>query len=365
VASDGDTAFASLTPDARYVAFTSDADDLVPNDVNGADDAFLYDLETRELELLSNKHGTDETPMGHSYAPVLSDDARYVAFTAYTFELTSPPPLTGGLWVYLKDRQRGTIRRLPADYACAYWVDMSGDAAFIVAEGYTNCQGSVEDGDYDSSYEYDLFADGVRALGMQDGGDNYRPAISRDGRFIVWATRPPMSRGVLASQLQVFDREADGVETLSFLGFNYESTDISDAGNIIAFSENGQIYRYDRDSAEVTAVSRNPLGEIGNGTSYQVSLSGDGRYLVFMTSATNLVPGDTNDATDILLYDANDDSLERISTAPDGTEADGDTKRPFISGDGSKISFISKARNLLPAATTGNFQLYVLTRAPD
>ena len=361
--SSGDTAFSRMTTDGRYVVFESDADDLVPNDLNGRNDVFLVDLETGQLELISKKYGAEVPSDGDSFLPVASDDARYIAFTAYAFELTSPAPPTGGLWVYLRDRQAGTTRRFPADYACAYWVDMSGDAAFIVTQGFSNCADSVQkDGDHDSTLEYDVQTGEYRYLGVtDDGGDNYRPAISRDGRFIVWAIRPPMTRGAMTSQLQVFDREMDTVETLPFYAFGYESTDISDDGNLIAFSQNGQVYRYQRDTAELRLVSKNASDESGNGSSTQVSMSGDGRLLVFTSAATNLTEGDTNGSDDVLLFDSNSGTLETISVAPDGSQADGDSRYPFISGNGEKVSFASKARNLLPLADTGDYQLYVRT----
>ena len=65
---------------------------------------------------------------------------------------------------------------------------------------------------------------------------------------------------------------------------------------------------------------------------------------------------------DVFMYDAELDSLERVSVAPDGTEADGESQRPDISSDGKRVSFISKARNLLPAATSGDWQVYVWSR---
>lgn len=94
-------------------------------------------------------------------------------------------------------------------------------------------------------------------------------------------------------------------------------------------------------------------------------MSGDGRLIVFRSTATNLIPGDTNEAADIFLYDVSTDGLERLSVTPSGVQADGDSRKPTISGDGSKVSFASKARNLLPAATQGNYQLYMRTLSPD
>jgi Tol biopolymer transport system component len=242
---------------------------------------------------------------------------------------------------------------------------MSGDARYIVAEGFSNCQGGLEEGDHDTSLEYDLESDETRYFGVTDNGeDNYRPAISRDGNFVLWAMRPPGTRGEYVSRLQVFDRSMGTTVTLPLYAFHYGSTDISDSGDVIAFSSNGQVYRYVISTDEIALASAGPDGAQGDGTSDQVSLSGDGRYLVFRSRSANLVDGDTNAFADIFLFDAMNEGLERLSVAPDGSESDDDSQYPSISGDGAKVSFSSKARNLLPLATSGNFQLYVRTLTP-
>ncbi|HEX6273550.1 MAG TPA: hypothetical protein VFZ53_10925 [Polyangiaceae bacterium] len=362
--SDGDAAFSRLTPDGRYVAFDSEAGDLVANDLNGRSDGFLFDLETRELELISKRYGGDDPAQAYTWLLVPSDDARYVAFTAMSYELTAGTP-PEGIWVYLRDREAATTRRFAASYACTYWVDMSGDARFIVAEGFSNCQGGLEEGDHDTSVEYDLETNETRYFEVTDGGqDNYRPAISRDGRFVLWATRPPGTRGQYVSQLELFDRTLDTTTTLPLFAFNYESTDLSDSGDVIAFGSGGQIYRYVIGADELALVSANSLGEEGDDFSEQASLSGDGRYLVFRSSSTNLVDDDTNGVADIFLFDAMSGALERVSVAGDGSQSDDDSRYPFVSGDGSKVSFSSKARNLLPLATSGDYQLYVRTLTP-
>jgi Tol biopolymer transport system component len=361
---DGDASDSRLTPDGRYVVFSSDAPDLVSGDVNGFSDVFLFDLETRAIELISKRFGGDDPGMGHAWQPVASDDARYVAFTGYSYELTSPPP-DDGIWVYLRDRVAGTTRLLGADYACAYWVDMSGDGAFIVAQGNTRCDGGRDEGDFDSAFEYRMPSGEMRQLEVEDSEDNYRPVLSRDGRFVVWASRPPMTRGGLASQLHVFDRDTQEVETLPMLGFGYSSIAISYDGNFVAYAHNQQVHRYDRSSMQLTFVSKDGSGTLGDDFSEDVAMSGDGRLIVFRSRATNLIPDDTNDAADIFLYDASTDALERLSVTPNGAQADGDNRSPHISGDGSKVSFTSKARNLLPGANSGNYQLYVRTLTPE
>lgn len=360
-AADGDAAFSRLTADGRYVAFDSDAGDLTPNDRNGKSDAFLFDLQTRALELISQHYEEARPADGYTFLPMASTDGRYVAFTSYSYELTEQLP-PEGTWIYVRDRQTGTTRRLAATFACAYWLDMTPDAGTLVADGFSNCTGGIEDGDHDTAVAYQRDTGEATYLGADDGGDNYRPSISADGRFMVWGTRPPGTRGQFTTRMQHYDRETDTLQTLPLLGFHFGSIDLADSGKIVAFSLTGQVYRYDVETMELTLVSRNASGGNGDGASDPVSISADGRFVVFASTANDLVDGDTNGASDVFLYDAEQDSLERISLAPDGSQADEASRRPHISADGTHITFVSKARNLLPVATAGNWQVYVLTR---
>ena len=78
------------------------------------------------------------------------------------------------------------------------------------------------------------------------------------------------------------------------------------------------------------------------------SISGDGRYVVFQSDATNLVTGDTNAKTDIFLHDTQTSITTRVSVASNGAESDNSSGwRPSISGDGRYVVFSSAATNLV------------------
>jgi DNA-binding CsgD family transcriptional regulator len=89
-------------------------------------------------------------------------------------------------------------------------------------------------------------------------------------------------------------------------------------------------------------------GSPADGDSGPPSVSADGRYIVFHSEATNLVPGDANGVSDVFLYDANAREIRRLSVATDGSEADGPSWQPRISGDGDVVVFESEATNLVP-----------------
>lgn len=93
--------------------------------------------------------------------------------------------------------------------------------------------------------------------------------------------------------------------------------------------------------------------DYGDGDSSEPDLSGTGRYVVFTSEAANLVDGDTNGASDIFRTDLDTGAMTRISVAHDGGEADGPSRQPVVSFDGRFIAFVSDATNIVPGDTNG------------
>jgi Tol biopolymer transport system component len=104
--SHGDTTRSALAPDGHFVVFASDADNLSANDVNGADDIFLFDRTTRSMERISIGPGASPAN-SYSYTPVASDDGRYVVFTSVATNLVSSAT-SGLISVYVRDRDAAT-----------------------------------------------------------------------------------------------------------------------------------------------------------------------------------------------------------------------------------------------------------------
>ena len=110
-------------------------------------------------------------------------------------------------------------------------------------------------------------------------------------------------------------------------------------------------------------VSVNNAGtDSGNAPSYLIGLSAEGRYVAFHSTAPDLVPGDSNGATDVFVHDRQTDAIERVSLTQDGLEGNGDSRRPFISADGRYTAFQSEASNLVPADTNGVYDVFVRDR---
>ncbi len=103
-------------------------------------------------------------------------------------------------------------------------------------------------------------------------------------------------------------------------------------------------------------MSKAPNGDNGNGTSRQVSVSGDGRYVVFQSDATNLIGGltDTNNSSDVFLRDTQTGTLRCISLATPTTTGNSFSVNPIISANGRYVVFASSATNLVSTNDTNS-----------
>jgi Tol biopolymer transport system component len=123
---------------------------------------------------------------------------------------------------------------------------------------------------------------------------------------------------------------------------------VSLASNLVEVDRNGaqDIFAYDRRTGDIELISRNTAGVQANAPSGFPSLSADGRYVAFDSFATNLVP-DGDGLRNAFLFDRDTDSIERISNAIGGGNANGPSSRPVISGNGRFVLFGSAATNLV------------------
>ncbi len=103
-----------------------------------------------------------------------------------------------------------------------------------------------------------------------------------------------------------------------------------------------------RPPGRVTSVSHGSNGRWGNGRSFQPSISADGRWVAFVSAATNLVAGDNEDYLDVFLRDRETDTVERVSQTRSGAGGLGDSESPSVSADGRFVAFVSSAPNLVP-----------------
>ena len=143
---------------------------------------------------------------------------------------------------------------------------------------------------------------------------------------------------------------------------------VSDADNLVLpDTDNGlyyDIFVHDLQTG-TTRVSDGLAGIQGNGDSYSPSISADGRYVAFESFANNLVAGDGNLTADVFVHDRQTKDTTRVSLHTDGTEGNLESNSPSISGDGRYVAFVSDATNLVAGDTNGLFDIFVHDRDAD
>jgi Tol biopolymer transport system component len=268
----------SVSLDGRYVSFQSTDDSLVLGDVNGFEDVFLRDLQTGVTELVSvatSGAGGD----GASNVARMSPDARFVAFASTAKTIATPPQVGNARDIFLRDRTAGTTTLI-----------------------------SVSTG------------------GGEANGASFLPDVSDDGNRVVFE---------------------------------------SSASNLVAEDGNGKTDVFLRDLAlgKTFMLSLSTSGTGGNQASRNAVISADGDFVVFDSNATDLVAGDTNNKRDVFVFDVNAATLERVSLGPGGVEGDKDSRFPDISADGNLALFVSSATNLIVGDTNGWQDIFVRDRA--
>jgi Tol biopolymer transport system component len=140
---------------------------------------------------------------------------------------------------------------------------------------------------------------------------------------------------------------------------------VSYASNIVAGDTNGvrDVFVSDWQTGTTARVSVSSSQAQANGSSVETALSGDGRFVVFTSEASNLVPGDTNASSDVFIHDRQDGTTTRISVASGGSEAWGDSRSPAVNADGTLVVFESSATNLVADDTNGMTDVFVRDRA--
>src|SRR6266446_5338687 len=149
-----------------------------------------------------------------------------------------------------------------------------------------------------------------------------------------------------------------------FVAFDSAATDL------VAADTNGvsDVLVHDRQTGTTERVSVASDGTQGNGKSgllsfaFPPALSADGRFVAFVSFATNLVAGDTNGATDVFVHDRQTGITERVSVASDGTQGNNASSYPVLSADGRFVAFDSDATDLVAGDTNGTTDVFVHDR---
>jgi len=309
----------SISGDGRFVAYYSDATNLVSGDSNETGDVFLRYMDARSQTRVSTTY-SGGSGNDFSAGPAVSATGRFVAY--YSRALNIVPGDTNGTYdVFVRDFGfGGTVVRAsvtssggqangassgPAISADGRFVAFASSATNLVT-GDTNGVGDV--------FVRDLVAGtteivSVSTAGQMANGASGGAAISGDGRYVAF---------------------------------------LSVASNLVGDDRNGMQDVFVRDRVMHTTERVSVPATFGqaNNNSFTVDISGDGRFVAFDSAATNLVSGDGNGAMDVFVRDRVEGTTTRVSVKANGAEGDGASHKPVISADGRAVAFVTEATNL-------------------
>jgi len=312
----------AISADGRYVAFDSEASDLVPRDGNRVTDVFLRDRQASRTSRISVSTAGEEGDRG-SFTPVISGDGRWVAFVSEATNLVKHDT-NGDPDVFLRDRKKGRTIRLSVavdgrETTGGTSPVISRDGRYVVYNVGTPLRSVGNDSDLAGMFIYDTTTRKRARLPNVAGVD---PSISADGRYVA---------------------------------FSSEVRDLVPGDTNRKFD----CFVLDRRTKKIRRVSLGAKGQQGNGESNGAVISSDGRYVAFSSSATNLVRGDTNKADDIFVRDLRAGTTRRVSLTATGKQADGISGGPVLSADGRYLLYLSAARNLMPGPSgRADFHIY-------
>jgi Tol biopolymer transport system component len=135
----------------------------------------------------------------------------------------------------------------------------------------------------------------------------------------------------------------------------------SSATNLVAGDTNGarDVFVHDNQTGATTRDSVSGSGAQANGQSFSPSISADGRYVAFYSDANDLVAGDTNNADDVFVHDRQSGATTRVSVSSAGGQTDGGSYLPALSADGRYVAFSSESTNLVPGDTNGAVDIFI------
>ncbi len=331
LAGNGASGEAIISADGSVVVFSSTASNLVSGDTNGVSDVFLYNVSSGETTLASRSSAA-VIGNGASSSPSLSADGNLVVFQSDATNLVDNDT-NSATDIFLKNQSGDTTTRLSLDLG-----GTQGDAA--------------------SSHAV-ISADGTKAA-FVSSATNLLPAPDSNGFadiLIKVISSGVVTRASISSSL-VAGNEASSHPALSQDGRYVAFSSL--ASNLVSADSNSvsDIFVHDTNTLTTTRVSLSQSGLSPNDSSTAPAISNSGRYVAFVSSASNLVNADTNNSSDIFVYDRSAQETARVSISAYGGASNGESSAPIITADGQYVGFVSIANNLVSGDNNGKVDAF-------
>jgi Tol biopolymer transport system component len=392
---------AVMTSDARYIAFVSEANNLVANDTNRISDVFVRDM-VSQTTVLASVGGSSRQFQYRAFgsaSPLLSGDGRYVAFFSTASELLPGADSTESIWIrdlltrattcVSADARREANSVFGWTNASAFNHVLSADGRFVAYEATASPRSNDMPG---LILRYDSLMGTTEVLAtnanVASGAleDIQSLAMTPDGQFIAYVANgsAPASTNTC---IEVWDArrgttilasgDADGKVPV---GSMCAALAIDLTGRYVSFMSTGlnlvtnalrgeyHLYRFDLQSNVTSLLDLDDQGAgLGVSPGSAPSLSADGELVAFESGPDASMELGRNRSSQVYLRDLRSNSMELISVrdaalpalAPRAQSTFG---RPSLSGDGRFVAFSSDADNLVPGDTNRCTDVFVRDR---
>jgi hypothetical protein len=327
-----------ITPDGRYIVYVANTNN-VPAAAWYTSAVILWDAQSGTCTLISGDADGKVHTYAMCYSPVIDPTGQYVAFVSNATNLTTNV-LVGDYHLYVRDVSAGTTTLMDMDTN-----GVSSGVDPMLVPGIT-AGGSLVGFDCPESRlntnDYLRTGNLLTANDYNHAGDVLVRNLAAGTTELI-SVRDPARPGQTADS-------SSGLTTFSVSTNGRYVAFMSEADNLTVNDTNQyrDVYVRDRLTGTNILVSAATNGVAGNGNSYEPSISGNGRYVVFTSYATNLLTGDDNKVQDVFVRDLLTGATVLVSASTNGRFGNSYSYSPSISTDGRYVLFRSYAQNLAP-----------------
>lgn len=382
----------AFSPDSTKIAFESDAANLLPSGLNGERQIIIKDIASGQITLVSS-NASGQAANADCLDMEFSPDGHKMVFESDATNLVAGVT-NGKRHVYMKDLDTGVVTLISSNTAGAAGNQNSGDPMFS-PDGtkvvFSSISSNFAAGDNNlSSGGRDIFikdlATGVTSLVSSDANGNIGngngddPSWSFDGKSVIfWSSASNLVPGGTNGVEQVYIKNIQtGAVRLvsvdnagdqsngynndpSFTPDNKMITYWSDASDILPGDTNAKsdIVLYNLATNKVSIGSANAQGVIGNGSSQDPLFTADGKYLTMKSTSSNFDPAANNDKYQIFVKDMTTGEMELLSTNNQGVQGNDSSDDPIFSDNGKYVAFESFATNFVSGDTNGKLDIYM------
>jgi len=328
----GPSQIPDISSSGRFVVFISNASNLVPGDTNGVADIFVRDRKNNKTTRVSTRSNGGQANGASAY-PKISANGRFVTFESAATNLVGGD--TNGLTdIFVKNRKTGKTHRVSLrsngaqPNATSSFTDISPNGRYVT---FTSSATNLVAGD--TNAVGDVF------LHDRNNKKTRRVSIGAAG-------------------------EGNGASLLSSVSNKGQVVFASVATNLVGGDTNGAIDVFVRNTSpsntrRISISTAGVQGNSGSPTSWSPHISASGRYVAFESAATNLVANDTNGVSDVFVRDRKQSRTRRVSVRFDGSQSNGSSVVTNVTNDGKFVTFLSNATNLIAGDTNGTSDIFL------